>query len=165
MNTKYVKPLLTLIFPGSLDDLFAYNPVDEMWINLNDAHGVRPCPRWSHGFLAAGKVLYLFGGQQSTVAGDLGDLHSYDIAAHKWTDLSNISNGVSPSPRWGHGFATAGGRLYLHGGWAQGQRLVGGVCEFFVVCTRLSKSSLSNLRLSPFYYCLITFTQTSSCDR
>jgi hypothetical protein len=47
----------------------------------------------------------------------LNDLYAYDLTSYKWTDLSYISKGVIPSPRWGHGFVTAGGRLYLQGGY------------------------------------------------
>jgi hypothetical protein len=49
-------------------------------------------------------------------AGDLNDLHVYDPAAGAWTDLSAALSGTPPSPRGGHGFTSAGGKLYVHGG-------------------------------------------------
>ena len=49
----------------------------------------------------------------------LDDLHMYDPAAAAWTDLSAALNGTPPSPRYGHGFAAAGGKLYVHGGAGQ----------------------------------------------
>ena len=44
------------------------------------------------------------------------DLHVYDPAAMAWTDLSAASSGTPPSARYGHGFTSAGGKLYVHGG-------------------------------------------------
>ena len=46
----------------------------------------------------------------------LQDLHVYDPAAMAWTDLSAASSGTPPSARSGGGFASAGGKLYVHGG-------------------------------------------------
>ncbi len=46
----------------------------------------------------------------------LNDLHAYDPAAGGWTDLSTALSGTPPSPRDGHGLASAGGKLYVHGG-------------------------------------------------
>ena len=46
----------------------------------------------------------------------LADLFLYDPATLAWTDLSALSSGDPPSPRAGHGFASAGGKLYVHGG-------------------------------------------------
>ena len=40
----------------------------------------------------------------------------YDPAAMAWTDLSAASSGTPPSARSGGGFASAGGKLYVHGG-------------------------------------------------
>ena len=49
-------------------------------------------------------------------AGDLNDLHVYDPVAASWADLSNPASGSPPSARDSHGFAAAGGLLYMHGG-------------------------------------------------
>jgi hypothetical protein len=49
-------------------------------------------------------------------AGGPKDLHVYDPAARAWTDLSAALSGTPPSPRSGHGFTSAGGKLYVHGG-------------------------------------------------
>jgi hypothetical protein len=48
-------------------------------------------------------------------AGYLGDLHVYNTVSMAWTDISAAS-GIVPSPRRYHGFAAAGGKLYVHGG-------------------------------------------------
>ena len=49
-------------------------------------------------------------------AGLLNDLHAYDPAALAWTDLSFGFTGSLPTATFGHGFASAGGRLYVFGG-------------------------------------------------
>jgi hypothetical protein len=41
----------------------------------------------------------------------------YDPAARAWTDLSAALSGTPPSRRGRHGFTSAGGKLYVHGGW------------------------------------------------
>ena len=33
-----------------------------------------------------------------------------------WTDLSGTASGLAPSPRASFGFASVGGRIYVHGG-------------------------------------------------
>ena len=49
-------------------------------------------------------------------AGLLGDLHSFDPATMTWTLLSAADDAPRPSARWFHGFTSAGGLLYVHGG-------------------------------------------------
>ncbi len=44
------------------------------------------------------------------------DLHEFNIDAKVWTDLSSPVLGTKPTARDGHGFASAGGKLYVHGG-------------------------------------------------
>ena len=46
----------------------------------------------------------------------LGDLHSFDPATMTWTLLSAADDARRPSARAGHGFTSAGGLLYVHGG-------------------------------------------------
>ncbi len=50
-------------------------------------------------------------------ADNLNDLHIYDPSARTWTDRSVADSGIQPSPRNGHGFITAAGRLFVQGGW------------------------------------------------
>ncbi len=54
-------------------------------------------------------------GGDGTAVGFLGDMHVYNAAGMAWTEISAAS-GISPSPRHYHGFAAAGGKLYVHGG-------------------------------------------------
>ncbi len=49
--------------------------------------------------------------------GLLADLHVYNPSTRAWTDLSVATAGAPPAARLGHGFAAAGGKLYVHGGW------------------------------------------------
>ncbi len=49
-------------------------------------------------------------------AGPLDDLHSFDPATMTWTLLSPANDAVRPSTRANHGFTSAAGRLYVHGG-------------------------------------------------
>ncbi len=50
-------------------------------------------------------------------AGFLDDLHSFDPTAMVWTLLSpGADSGQPPSARRWHGFASAGGKLYVYGG-------------------------------------------------
>ena len=46
----------------------------------------------------------------------LGDLHAFDLGTGAWADLSAAASVTPPSPRAFHGFASAGGKLYVHGG-------------------------------------------------
>ena len=50
------------------------------------------------------------------VAEDVNDLYAYDPTSMSWSNLSATASGAPPSPRDSHGFASAGGRLYVHGG-------------------------------------------------
>jgi hypothetical protein len=52
----------------------------------------------------------------SLSAGYLDDLHVFDTTAMNWTRLSFALDAPRPSARYGHGFTSAGGKLYVHGG-------------------------------------------------
>ena len=47
----------------------------------------------------------------------LGDLHALDAVAMRWADLSNLTGGAPPPPRYGHGMAASGGAFYVFGGY------------------------------------------------
>jgi hypothetical protein len=49
-------------------------------------------------------------------AGNFDDLHSFDPATMIWTLLSAADDASRPSARRSHGFTSAGGLLYVHGG-------------------------------------------------
>jgi hypothetical protein len=49
----------------------------------------------------------------------LDDLHSFDPATMTWTLLSAADDAGRPSARANHGFTSAGGLLYVHGGRTQ----------------------------------------------
>jgi hypothetical protein len=46
----------------------------------------------------------------------LNDLHVYNPVNGSWTNLSTPASGNPPSARYSHGFASAGGKLYVMGG-------------------------------------------------
>ncbi len=51
------------------------------------------------------------------LAGFLDDLYSFDPATMAWTLLSAATGGdPPPAARSSHGFTSAGGKLYVHGG-------------------------------------------------
>ena len=52
----------------------------------------------------------------SYYAGGTQDLLVYDPTDMAWTDLSAAASGTPPSARFGHGFTSAGDKLYVHGG-------------------------------------------------
>ncbi len=46
------------------------------------------------------------------------DLHAFNLSAMAWTDISAAAgSGTPPSGRFGHGFTSEEGRLYVHGGY------------------------------------------------
>ncbi len=47
----------------------------------------------------------------------LNDLHVFDPATMTWALLSAANDTGRPSARYDHGFTSAGGRLYVHGGY------------------------------------------------
>jgi hypothetical protein len=51
-----------------------------------------------------------------TIAAGLNDFHAYNPATLTWFDLSDNALGTPPTVRHRHGFTSAGGKLYLHGG-------------------------------------------------
>jgi hypothetical protein len=53
----------------------------------------------------------------SAVLLDASDLHAFDPATMTWTLLSAALDAPRPSARNLHGFTSAGGKLYVHGGY------------------------------------------------
>jgi hypothetical protein len=47
----------------------------------------------------------------------LADLFVFDPTTLTWTELTGSIKGEPPSARMNHAFASAGGRLYIHGGY------------------------------------------------
>ena len=93
-----------------------FDPVTMAWTDLSDAaSGVPPTARYNHGFTSVGGKLYVHGGLDA-YDDVLGDLHSFDPVAMAWTDLSASVNGTAPTARFRHGFTSAEGKLYVHGG-------------------------------------------------
>jgi N-acetylneuraminic acid mutarotase len=112
-------------FGVELDDLYSFDPVALNWIDLSaPVAGTRLTARSNHGFTSAGGRLYVFGGDvfggevklTSGSKGYVNDLHSFEPVARVWTDLSAAVRGTRPRGRSKHGFTSAGGKLFVHGG-------------------------------------------------
>ncbi len=56
---------------------------------------------------------------------DYDDLFSFDPSTMVWARLSTAADDGRPSARSSHGFASAGGKLYVHGG----RSLASGACR------------------------------------
>jgi hypothetical protein len=61
----------------------------------------------------------------------------YDPAAGAWTDLSAALSGTPPSLRRYHGFTSAGGKLYVHGGYDDSGESDAGQAEGVGIATHL----------------------------
>jgi len=99
-----------------MNDLYVLDPASMDWTNLSNAvSGTPPAARAFHGLTSANGMLYVHGGVD--VDGNvLSDLHAFDPIAVAWTDLSAQVNGTVPTARCWHGFTSADGKLYVHGG-------------------------------------------------
>jgi N-acetylneuraminic acid mutarotase len=99
------------------NDLHVFDPATKAWTDLSNAvTGTQPKARNCHGFTPAGGKLYLHGGR-NYVNPTFGDLYSFDPTTQVWTDLSIAIKGTPPKARECHGFTSAGGKIYVHGGY------------------------------------------------
>ena len=131
---------------GTLNDLWAFDPVQREWENLepdDDVHGFdasaqRPCSRVSPVWEPVGDRFYLFGGQCAVKTGwgagtdaptiALNDLWSYDPDGRKWTLLEahddrclqdpSSSDGDRPTVLAAPCMAVLGRHIYLFGGFS-----------------------------------------------
>ena len=107
-----------------LRDLHAYDPVAMAWTNLSaprPGNGTAPTARGNHGFTSVDGKLYVHGGWDGQQ--DLGDLYSFDLVAKIWTKLADGVLGSPPHARDSHGFTSAGGMIYIHGGQSNGPNI------------------------------------------
>ena len=79
--------------------------------------GLLPTSRGGHSVSVLGRLLYIFGGCDSSMQ-CFNDLHSYNTDTHLWQRLN--STGDPPSPRGGHSALFLGTRLLIFGGSAKG---------------------------------------------
>ena len=98
-----------------LSDLHAYNLVTMAWTDLSaQGNETSPTARGNHGFTSVDGKLYVYGGWDGQT--DCGDLYSFDPVAKVWTSLASEVRGLSPQARHSHGFTSAEGKIYVHGG-------------------------------------------------
>ena len=98
-----------------LDDLFCFDMTTRTWERVKPAEGSGPAPspRSFHRMVAAGPLLYVFGGCDAS--GRLADLHSFDTRTRRWTALPP----AAVAGRGGAGFAAlSSGSLAVVGGFA-----------------------------------------------
>ncbi len=74
------------------------------------------------------------------ITGPLDDLLMFNPKTSKWTNITAVGSGqTSPSPRSYHGFTSAGGKLYVHGGSGRnGKEAVAMSCCWGVVHTEIN---------------------------
>jgi len=98
---------------GSLADTWAYDPVSNVWQNMNPPHA--PSPRYTHNMVYmdnVGKVI-LFGGSPSSAL--LNDTWAYDPIQNDWTNLTPSN----PPPERAHlrmAYDKKNGQVVLFGG-------------------------------------------------
>eukprot|EP00961_Rhodomonas_salina_P135821 1827353-Rhodomonas_salina.1 len=78
-----------------------------------------PSARSSFGFESVGGKLYMFGGRshQEPFQNIINSgLFRFDQATWAWQDLSNVTLGSPPSPRYNMGFASSNNKIFVFGG-------------------------------------------------
>jgi hypothetical protein len=106
--------------PGAaIWDLWAFDPASRRWIDHTASSATLPSPPAAvsfPGLTAMGGKLYLYGGYCSN--SDCTNLLVFEPEMSSWTvmDLKEAADAPESSPRFGHGFTAAGGRLYVLGG-------------------------------------------------
>jgi N-acetylneuraminic acid mutarotase len=91
--------------------------------------GDPPPGRYRHGFVANAGKFYVFGGIGGPgVSNFLPGLFVFDPVELSWNDISNKTSGIAPSLRCDFGFASAAGKLFVHGGY---NPLAGGLDDLF----------------------------------
>jgi hypothetical protein len=103
---------------GYLNDLWRYDPAADTWENLSlRSQSGALAPRELYNLSHDGRGgLYLFGGTNEY--GRLNDFWRYDIAAGRWTDLTDATGSRAVPGRHYYGQACdAAGNFYVLGGW------------------------------------------------
>ena len=97
---------------GTLNDLWAYDPVPGAWGQKAVSASPKPGPRYVHAMAACGGKIYVHGGCPAwgSAGTPLQDLWEYDPASDAWTRRSD-----GPA-LYDHEMVAAGGLLYLFGG-------------------------------------------------
>lgn len=108
----------TILFGGAgagfYNDLFFFDARTGRW-DLCETSGTPPAPRAFHSACALENKskMVIFGGQNGSA--NLNDLHEFNIENRSWTFVR--TQGVQPSPRWGHIAITHGmDSLIIFGG-------------------------------------------------
>ncbi len=100
-----------------LNDTWALDLAEDVWTELSTTGG-GPSPRSSHGGVAVGGKLWIFGGNESNDGlnyGPMDDLWSLDLGSLEWTEHDTTG---TPGPRLFHGMTASadGASLYAFAG-------------------------------------------------
>ena len=80
--------------------------------------GTAPSARAFHGFTSANGRLFVFGGDMRTASAAVisNEIFQLDLESMTWTSLVSLVS--APTGRYGHGFASANGRVFAHAGYS-----------------------------------------------
>ena len=105
-------------YPSAGDnDLFKLDLDTKEWHVISPRGSVRPSARWSHGMVAVGSDLYVFGGWDSRNERRSNDLFRFSTTTLQWEQLdAQQVSGSPPSARSGLGMVAVGSDIYVFGG-------------------------------------------------
>lgn len=87
------------------------------WTSETDMEGLMPTPRGGHSAVLIGRLMYVFGGCNTTQH-CFNDLHTYNTASKTWQRLNSTGN--IPSARGEHISVSLGTKILLFGGTYRG---------------------------------------------
>jgi len=96
-----------------LDDFYQYSFQTNIWYNLKNTSGEKPCARYRHDSLVYKDSLYVFGGVNET-QNRFNDFYRYHFIKREWSSLK--VSGCTPSPRTFHKIVNFDNLLFLLGG-------------------------------------------------
>jgi len=121
-NTVYVFGGISIGYQP-FNDLWAYNTIENTWVELSPNQPMRsPSPRWlgaCAAFSATGKeenmFFYVFGGVGADYV-PMNDFQVFDMSRGGWAPPNIMGGTVPPFPRMLHNMVFMGTRLHIFGG-------------------------------------------------
>lgn len=96
-----------------LDDFYQYSFQTNIWYNLKNSSGEKPCARYRHDSLVYKDSLYLFGGVNES-QNRFNDFYKYHFIKREWSSVK--ASGCTPAPRTFHKIVNYDNLLFLLGG-------------------------------------------------
>jgi N-acetylneuraminic acid mutarotase len=103
----------------TMDDMYQYSFLSNLWFEIRRIKGVRPKPRYRHSAVAHGSKILIFGGVDTTQQ-RFNDIFVYDSEGRLWDGLA--VTGTLPQQRTFHKAIIAQNVMYVVGGF-DGSRL------------------------------------------